>query len=99
MSDYLALVRRDRRLAILEFLEGCAQYTSNGDIILDVTNHAGIRSTRDEVITDLWWLKEQGFAVIQDHGEFLVVEATQRGVEIARGTARHPDVSRPRPSR
>lgn len=99
MSDYQALRRRDRRLAILAFLSECAMYTSNGDVILSVLNETGNPSTRDELVTELWWLKEQGFVGVTDHEDFLVVDATQRGVEIAAGTARHPDVSRPRPRR
>lgn len=99
MHDYQSLVRRDRRWAILAFLTECALYTSNGDVLLTVLNNTGYPSTRDEMVTELWWLREQGFLGIADHGDFLVVEATERGVELARGTARHPEVSRPRPGR
>jgi hypothetical protein len=99
MSDYINLVRRDRRQQILVWLDSCSEYTSNGDTIRTILNHGGISSTADEVLTELWWLREQGFATLDDHGGFVVVTATQRGVEIARGIARHPEVSRPRPRR
>lgn len=99
MNDYRVLLRRDRRLAILGFLEACAQYTSNGDVIQDVLNQSGLPTTHDEAVTELWWLQEQGLVALVDHRDFLVIEATERGVETARGVARHPDVSRPRPKR
>ncbi len=99
MSDYKDLVRRDRRRDILAFLDASAEYTSNGEVIRDVLNHRGIGSTLDEVRTELWWLREQGFVDLEDRGDFVVVIATQRGIEIARGLARHPDVSRPVPRR
>jgi len=95
MSDYRDLVRRDRRRDILAFLDASAEYTSNGEVIRDVLNHRGIGSTSDEVRTELWWLREQGFVDLEDHGHFVVVTARQRGLEIARGLARHPEVSRP----
>jgi hypothetical protein len=99
MRDYNELVRRDRRRDILAFLDASAEYTSNGEVIRDVLNHRGIGSTLDEVRTELWWLREQGFVELEDHGHFVVVTARQRGLEIARGLGRHPDVSRPIPRR
>ena len=99
MRDYRDLVRRDRRRDILAFLDASAEYTSNGEVIRDVLNHRGIGSTSDEVRTELWWLREQGFVDLEDHGHFVVVTARQRGLEIARGLARHPEVSLPVPRR
>lgn len=99
MSDYQDLVRRDRRREILVFLETCALYTSNSDVMLSILEHVGVRATADELTTDLFWLKEQGFVDFEDHNGFLVVTARQRGVELATGMARHPEVSRPRPKR
>lgn len=97
MSDYNDLVRQDRRREVLRFLAECAQYTSNADILLTVMNRLGFPTTRDALVGDLVWLREQGFADLDDQEAFVVVTATERGIEIARGLARHPGVSRPRP--
>ena len=99
MSDYGELVRRHRRLAILKHLEACAEYTSNGSILQSVLIGVGVPSTRDQVITELAWLREQGFVTCEDRADFIVVTATARGCELARGLATHPDVQRPPPRR
>ncbi|MGC9368694.1 MAG: hypothetical protein ACP5DX_04045 [Paracoccaceae bacterium] len=96
MSDYAqTTLRRHRRLAILRHLEGCLDYTSNASILTDVLDGVGVTSSRDQVVTELAWLKENGFVAYEDNGGFLVVEATQRGVEVARGRAGHPEIQRP----
>jgi len=99
MSDYSEDVRRHRRIAILRHLEACADYTSNGSILQSVLFGVGIKSTRDQVITELAWLREQGFVDYEDRADFIVVSATTRGVEIARGLATHPEIQRPSPRR
>ncbi len=96
MSDYTQTLRRHRRLAILRHLEGCADYTSNASILADVLAGVGLPSSRAQVVTELAWLRENGFVSYDDRADFIVVEATQAGVEIARGMSRHPEIQRPR---
>lgn len=96
MSDYTETLRRHRRLAILRHLEALPEYTSNASILQDVLAGVGLPSTRDQVRTEISWLAEQG--LIRADGEgFVVVTATARGAEIARGLAQHPDIQRPSP--
>jgi ABC-type branched-subunit amino acid transport system ATPase component len=95
--NYNNTVRMHRRLAILRHLEACVDYTSNASILGDVLDGVGVTSTRDQVITELAWLKETGFITYEDRADFIVAEATRRGVEIARGIATHPDIQRPGP--
>lgn len=97
MTDYSATVRRHRRLAILRHLADCAEYTGNASILQDVLRGVGLPSTRDQVVTELAWLKEQGFVSYDDRADFIVVTASGRGVEIARGLATHPEIQRPGP--
>ncbi len=97
MTEYQTTLRAHRRLAILRHLEGCSEYTSNASVLVDVLRGVGITSTRDQVVTELAWLAENGFTENTDHGDFVITTATERGVEIARGQARHPDIQRPRP--
>lgn len=97
MTPYGETIRKHRRLAILRHLEGCSDYTSNASILVDVLDGVGVASSRDQVVTELAWLKENGFVTYTDTGAFVVVEATGRGVEIARGRATHPDIQRPSP--
>lgn len=95
--SYADVVRKHRRLAILRHLEGCAEYTSNASILQSVLLGVGVPSTRDQVVTELAWLREQGLVAYEDRADFIVVAATTRGVEVARGIATHPEVQRPSP--
>ncbi|WP_417262612.1 hypothetical protein [Celeribacter sp.] len=97
MSTYNDTLRKHRRLAILRHLEACSEYTSNASILTDILNGVGVISTRSQVVTDLSWLKENGFVSYDDRAEFIVVEATNAGIEIARGLSSHPEIQRPRP--
>ena len=97
MSNYEHTLSKHRRLAILRHLEICREYTCNAAILQDVVNEVGVTSTRDQVVTDIAWLAENGFAKHEDNGVFVVVQATKRGVEIAQGIALHPDIQRPSP--
>ena len=97
MSDYSDTLSKHRRLTILRHLSGCADYTSNASVLGDVLAGFGLPSTRSQVVTELTWLKENGFVDNDDHGDFVIATATQRGVEIAQGLATHPDIQRPRP--
>ena len=97
MPEYQKTLSKHRRLTILRHLEGCQDYTSNASILQSVLSGVGIATTRDQVITELSWLKENGMIAYDDKAEFLVAEATQRGVEIAQGLASHPDIQRPGP--
>lgn len=96
-TDYAHTLRLHRRLAILRHLADCAEYTGNASILQDVLRGLGLPSSRDQVITELAWLREQGFLSYTDGGDFIVVTATARGVDIARGLATHPEVQRPSP--
>ncbi|TDE40941.1 hypothetical protein [Antarcticimicrobium sediminis] len=95
MSGYSDTLRKHRRLAILRHLEGCTDYTSNASILTDVLDGVGVTSSRSQVVTEVVWLADNGFVTNQDNDGFVVVEATQSGVEIARGRAMHPEIQRP----
>lgn len=98
MSDYFELQRRHARLAILRFVEGAPQYSTNASMLAQLLPHVGINYTRDQVVTELNWLRDQGMVTLAAHGGIVVATATMSGVEIAQGTGRHPDVQRPRPA-
>lgn len=97
MSDYLATLRRHARIAILRFAADAPQYTTNVSMLEELLPTVGIQMTRDQIITELGWLAEQGFVDVGQAGSFITCKATRRGVEIAEGKARHPDIKRPAP--
>lgn len=99
MSEYAETLRKHRRLAILRHLEAIPEYTGNASILQDVLRGLGLPVSRDQVVTELAWLKEQGFVTYDSGADFVVVIATARGVDIARGLATHPEIQRPGPRR
>ena len=100
MSDYLETLREHARIAILRMLEEAPKYTSNVAMITALLQDFGIGFTRDQVIGEGAWLEEQGLVTRNELASGLVViTATQRGLDVAQGTVRHPGVQRPAPKR
>ena len=95
--SYSATLRQHARIAILRFLEDAPQYTLNVSMLTSQLPLIGIAFTRAQVVTELAWLKEQGLVETEETGAFIVAIATTRGVEIAQGIARHPEIQRPKP--
>jgi len=91
--------RKHRRLSILLHLSEAPQYTANASILADVLNNVGLPSTYDQVVTELVWLKENGFVDYVDHGSVVVATTTRSGVEIAQGIGSHPDIQKPKARR
>lgn len=94
--SYREELQQHARLAILRILEDAPQFRSNVSIMTDLLARLGITYTRDQVVTEVHWLTEQGMVTMEDLGGFIVATATVRGVEIARGIATHPGVQRRR---
>ena len=94
--SYATEVQKHKRLAILRHLAECSEYTSNASILGDVLRGVGLVASRDQIVTELTWLKEQAMVSLEDNGGFIVVTATQSGVEIASGITTHPGIQRPR---
>lgn len=97
MTDYIAHIGKHRRLAILRLLADSPEYVSNSSVIDGVVNGLGLTSTYDQIMSDLGWLREQGFVTFDPDAAFVVVTGTQRGIEVARGLISHPGIQRPRP--
>lgn len=89
--------RRHRRLSILLVLEGSEAYRANDSMLFDVVNDFGIVSTRDQIRSELLWLKEQGFVTLKEIASAMVATMTERGGEVAGGRISHPAIARPKP--
>jgi len=95
--SYADELREHARIAILRLLEDAPRYTSNVSMMTDLLHRLGIVYTRDQVASEIAWLREQGLVTSEDHAGFIVVTATVRGVEVAQGIVTHPGIQRPRP--
>jgi len=95
--SYSDTLRQHARIAILRFLEDAPKYTSNVSMLTSQLPLIGISFTRSQVVSELAWLKENGMVETEESGTFVIAVATTRGVEIAQGVARHPEIQRPKP--
>ncbi len=99
MSDYEEnTIKPLRRGIILRLLADRKDYTSNADLLLSAINRTrdGVTAYFGEIVDDLAWLERKGY-VILNGDEFIVVEATKRGLRVARGEAVDRGVSRAEP--
>ena len=97
-KSYAEYIAEDRRLAILRFLEESAEYEANESMLAPVLRDIGHVVSRDQVRTDLAWLKEQGLVTLTDFRDVLrVAKLTERGLETAAGIVITPGVKRPAP--
>ena len=96
--SYASMVEQHRRRAILGHLAGCADYTSNDEILFDVVNGLGITTSRDQLAASLAWLAEAALLTQeQADGDLTLLRATARGADVAAGRAHHPGVRRSTP--
>ncbi|MEZ8148382.1 VpaChn25_0724 family phage protein [Enterovibrio norvegicus] len=91
------LLQQDRRLVMLRVLNEMPGYEANDSIIDSALDAYGHNVSRDLVRTELSWLAEQQLITLRDVAGTQVARITQRGIDIALGQAKHPDVKRPRP--
>jgi hypothetical protein len=88
----------DMRLVILRSLEQTGGYSCNDSILQDILKTFGHRCSRDQVRTELSWLKEQGYLTYEvlSTGTYIAT-ITQRGTDVARGDITVPGIKRPGP--
>ncbi len=99
MSDYYAQTFAPHlRLAMLRFLAGVPEYRANCAMLRDAVDGLGIAATRDQVRTEIAWLRDQGLVTSEEPRPGLVVAtASERGIDAASGRAIVPGVQRPAP--
>lgn len=100
MKSFAESYREDRRLVLLRLLSEQPGYSTNSSILHAGLNKLRVNSTRDDVNTDLAWLRDQGLLLLETIPEIphlFVVEITSRGSDVAAGRAVVPGVSRPSP--
>ena len=100
MSEaYEKLMSEHRRLSILRALEDAEIGPECNDSILHdiVCREYSIKSSRDQIRSELNWLKQQGLIRLKilDNGTFITI-ATQAGNDVVGGVC-VPGVKRPSP--
>jgi len=95
--SYADVITQDIRLVCLRFLLENGYSLNESILHALVKAQAGYNVTRDKIETELAWLKEQGLVTLDDSPGFYIATITQRGSDIADGSATAPGVRRPSP--
>lgn len=91
-------LRELRRLTLLRILSEQKGYFANSSILHAGLMHLGVQSDRDDVLTDLHWLKDQGLVSLSEAIPGVdVANLTTRGLSVANGHTIVPGVQRPGP--
>lgn len=91
------IMNEHERLSILHCLAAMDDYAANNSIIQSVCAQYGNTMTHDKLGTHLYWLKEQGLVMLDNHESYTIARITQRGLDCERGLATVPGVKRPGP--
>lgn len=89
--------RQHLRIGILRVLAGVQGYSANESLLTDALHELGFGATRDQVRSELTWLKEQSLVTIDDLSGLMIAAVSQRGVDVAEGRAAVPGVKKPSP--
>lgn len=89
-------LKEEMRLVLLRLLNELPSYRGNSSTLYSGLNHWGLSFSRDQVKTELYWLRDQGYLAIElDTPDVLVVKLSTRGQDVAEGRANVPGVKRP----
>lgn len=100
MKSFAERHREDRRLVLLRLLSEQPGYRANSSNLHAGLYALGIAGSRDDVATDLAWLRDQDLLRLEQLPEvdgLTIASITPRGRDVARGEAQVPGVRRPGP--
>lgn len=95
--NYAEFATQDLRLVMLRAMHAAAQYRVNAFLLRRYCDAVGHTVTADKLATELAWLKEQGYIVLERAEGVDIATLTARGADIATGAASVPGVARPQP--
>lgn len=90
-------VAENRRICLLRILAEAPSYRANESLLHTLVEEFGLTCTRDQVRTDLAWLRDQGLLTLDQPAGIYVAQVTQSGLDVAAGRTTVPGVKRPSP--
>lgn len=97
MNTFNQHLREQRRLTILRLLAGVPSRSASSATLYSALPAMGVASSRDDVATDLAWLRDQDLVRFEQFDEAVIASLTGRGDDVAAGRAIVPGVARPEP--
>ena len=96
-GKFARLVREHLRLTILRALADVPTQGSNESVLTHFVDLLHPGTTRDQVRTEIQWLKEQGLLKVEVIADLMIARITKRGLDIAKGAGMVPGVAKPSP--
>lgn len=89
-------LKEEMRLVMLRLLNELPSYRGNSSTLHSGLSHWGLTFSRDQVRTELYWLKDNGHIEIElDNSDVMVVKLTTQGQDVALGRTKAPGIQRP----
>lgn len=89
-------LKEEMRLVVLRLLNELPSYRGNSSTLHSGLDRWGLSFSRDQVKTELYWLKDQGCLSIEmEDPAVIVVKLTERGQDVAENRARVHGIKRP----
>jgi hypothetical protein len=100
MKSFAERYREERRLVLLRCLSDRLGFRANTSNLHTMLQALGVMASRDDVVTDLAWLRDQGLVrleQIEEVPDLHIAAITKRGHDVALGHAAVPGVMNPGP--
>lgn len=95
MSNLAEIQTANLRLSILLLAAEVGNGCVNEDILVRGVEAAGHFVSRDALLTQVEWLREQGLVEVTTVSQLVLVKITRRGADVAAGRAKVPGVDEP----
>lgn len=95
MSKFGEIQTANLRLSILMLAAEVARGCVNEDILIRGVEAAGHWVSRDALLTQVEWLREQGLVEVTTVSQLVLVKITRRGADVAAGRSKAPGVDEP----
>lgn len=92
---WLEIVQADLRLRVLQILADVPMCKANETVVANLLDLYGHAVVRDQLRVELEWLVAQSVVRIDHETPLVVVTATARGVDVAKGRTTLPGIARP----
>lgn len=96
MRDYSEHRRKHRRLSCLIGLAGSEQRRASDSELWEIVSDF-VPSTRDQIRTELLWLRDNGFVTLREIATILMATITEAGADMAAGRRTDPRIATPSP--
>lgn len=95
MSDFSEVMAAHRRLSLIRALSEAPSYKANESLLHQVLDGFGLSCSRDQVRSELAWLRDQGLITLIEVSGLQIAAVTQRGQDVATARTTIPGVARP----